>query len=301
LYTAQGAFGELDDLTQERIVAVGQLRPKLGQVEENIQKHLELIEEANRKRADLVVFPELGLTGYQLQDLTLDVARPIDDGQIQRLIAASRSIDVSFSFVEESSDHRFYIASVYASMGEIIAVHRKVYLPTYGMFDEARYFAAGEDFHVARGQLGSVGTMICEDAWHVTSPYLLAQGGADILLLPASSPSRLGHEADTFGSHSFWKQLLRTYAQLFGVHIIFANRVGFEDGLGFFGGSMVTGPTGEILAEAPILEEHLIVANIDLSAVRRARFQTPILRDERPELVLRELDRLTRSRWGGSR
>ncbi len=284
-------------MTHEKTVAVGQLRPRLGQVEDNIQKHLDWIEEANSQQADLIVFPELGLTGYQVQDLTLDLACTLGDGRIQRLIQASRSIDVSFSFIEESADHRFYIASVYAAEGEVRGIHRKAYLPTYGMFDEARYFASGDTFRTFSGTVGQVGTLICEDAWHVTSPYLLALGGATLFLLPASSPSRLGHVADELGSHAFWRQLLRTYAQLFGVHVVFANRVGFEDGLGFFGGSMVVAPNGEVIAEAAVLEEQLLVTQIHLASVRRARFQTPLFRDERPELVLRELKRLAQAQW----
>lgn len=286
-------------MTQHAKIALGQLRPVLGDVSANVEKHLQWMQQAKAGAASLVVFPELGLTGYQVQDLTLEVARSRSHPDIQRLVNASSDIDVVFSFVEESDEHLFYIASVYASQGQIQSVHRKVYLPTYGMFDEGRYFAAGESFPTFSSQFGKTGMMICEDAWHVSSPYLLSLGGANLILLPAASPARSVQDADKFGSQSFWHELLHVYAQLFGVYLVFVNRVGFEDGINFFGGSGVIAPNGDWICEAPNLEESLVFGEMDFSAVRRARYTTPILRDEKKHVVLRELERLTTMPWGG--
>jgi predicted amidohydrolase len=282
-------------------LAIGQLRPVLGDFQQNLEKHLEWISRAKAEGAALVVFPELGLTGYQVQDLTLDVARRCDHPEILRLVEASRGIDVVFSFVEESDEHLFFVSALYAHDGEIAAVHRKAYLPTYGMFDEGRYFAKGNRFATFTGKFGPTGIMICEDAWHVSSPYLLTLGGASLILIPASSPARSVSEQDAFGSQSFWRQLVQVYARLFGVYVVFANRVGFEDGINFFGGSGVVAPDGEWLAEAPILEESLIMAELDPGAVRRARYTTPILRDERVDLVQLELARILAEKGGGGR
>lgn len=279
-------------MAQREKVAMGQLRPILGDVTANVEKHLEWIDQASKESASLVVFPELGLTGYQVQDSTLDVARPIGHPDIQRLVAASRDVDVVFSFVEESDEHLFYIAAVYAASGAIQSVHRKVYLPTYGMFDEGRYFAAGSSFRTFGGRFGKTGMMICEDAWHVSSPYLLNLGGARMIIVPAASPARSVHEADRFGSQSFWRDLIHVYAQVFGVYVVFVNRVGFEDGINFFGGSCVVTPNGEWAAEAPNLAESLQLVEVDMSSVRRARYTTPILRDEKKHVVLREMQRL---------
>jgi predicted amidohydrolase len=273
-------------------VALGQVRPVLGNVPANVDKHLQLIEKARTEQAGLIVFPELGLTGYQVQDLTLDVACRRTAPPIQELVRASKDVDVVFSFVEESEEHLFFVSSVYASDGEIRDVHRKVYLPTYGMFDEGRYFARGRDFRAFPTNYGKVGMLICEDAWHVSSPYLLSLMGADVILLSAASPARSVTEQEQFGSQRFWRELLQVYARLFGVFIVFVNRVGFEDGVNFFGGSGIVSPQGEWVAEAPSLDEAIVFGDIDLAAVRQARFTTPILRDEDKDMVLRSLQRL---------
>jgi predicted amidohydrolase len=279
-------------VTQQVRVALGQVRPVLGDVKANLDKHLTWVEQAKGEGASVVVFPELGLTGYQVQDLTLDVARTLKDADIRQMVDASRDIDITFSFVEESQEHLFYVSTVYASEGEIRHVHRKVYLPTYGMFDEGRYFARGDRFDTVQTKYGTTGMLICEDAWHVSSPYLLSLAGSDLLILPAASPARSVTEQDQFGSQKFWQDLLQVYAQLFGVFIVFVNRVGFEDGINFFGGSGVVSPTGEWVVHAPTLEETLVVGDLDMTLIRRARFTTPILRDENKDLVLRSLNRL---------
>lgn len=273
-------------------VALGQVRPVLGNVASNIDKHLQWVGEARDNDADLIVFPELGLTGYQVQDLTLEVARNVKDAEISRLISASTDIDIVFSFVEESDDHRFYISAVYASGGEIQHLHRKVYLPTYGMFDEGRYFASGRSFRSFNTKLDRMGLLVCEDAWHLSSPYLLSLDGANLLLLPASSPARSVTDQDQFGSQLFWRQLLSVYARLLGLNVVFVNRVGFEDGINFFGGSFVVSAEGNLMVEAPKLEEALVYGEIDLSESRRARYTTPILRDEKIDAVTRELERI---------
>lgn len=275
-----------------KVLALAQIQPILGDVLANRDKHLEWIDQARQQGASAIVFPELGLTGYQVQDLTVDVAKRLDDPVIQDLVRASSNLDVAFSFVEETPDYRFYISAVYAVQGEVQSVHRKVYLPTYGMFDEGRYFARGAQFRTFPTRLGNAGMLICEDAWHTSAPYLLAVGGSNLMILMSSSPARSVGEEDTFGSHRFWKRLLEVYSQLFGVHIAFVNRVGFEDGINFFGGSSIIAPDGTWLQEGPLLEEALIMAEIDEDRVRRARFAVPLLRDERPDLVMQELKRI---------
>lgn len=279
----------------ERVkVALGQLRPRLGDLSRNLDLHLLWVEKARSENASLIVFPELGLTGYQVQDLTLDVARGIHHPDILRLVEASRDIDIVFSFVEESPEHLFYTSAVYASNGSIASIHRKVYLPTYGMFDEGRYFAAGERFQTFGSRFGETGLLICEDAWHVSSPYLLTAGGAKVICVPASSPARSVSEQEGVGSHLFWKEMLQVYAQLFGTFFIFVNRVGFEDGVNFFGGSGIISPSGSWVVEAPELDECLVYGEVDLSLVRKVRYTNPLLRDEKHQLVMEELKRIRR-------
>ncbi len=273
---------------------MAQFSPVLGDVGANLDKHLSYVREAVEARAKILVFPELGLTGYQTQDLTLEVARPVHHPEIQLLVDASREIDILFSFVEEAEDYRFYVSAVYASGGSILHIHRKAYLPTYGMFDERRYFAAGDSFETFRTALGKTGVMICEDAWHLSSPYLLAMNGATVVFVPASSPWRNAMAAEDLGSHAFWRQLLQTYAQLLGLHVVFVNRVGYEDGVHFYGGSGVVGPDGSWIAQAKSNEETLVFAEIDVRATRRARYTTPLVRDERMDIVKRQLDGILR-------
>jgi predicted amidohydrolase len=287
-------------LTRKRI-ALAQIRPVLGNVGKNLEKHLEWIGRAKAERADLVVFPELSLTGYQVQDLTLNVARKCTDSEIQTLILeASEGIDVVFSFVEEAENHLFFATSVYASEQKIRSVHRKVYLPTYGMFDEGRYFAAGEQFRAFPALDGQAGMLICEDAWHVSSPYLLSMDGADIIIIPAASPLRSVTDQEQFGSEAFWSDLLGVYARVFGVYVVFVNRVGFEDGIGFFGGSQVFSPDGQAIIKAEQLEEELCVGDIDLEVIRRSRYTMPILRDEKKHVVANELQRIMAKAGGNS-
>ena len=164
-------------------VALAQIAPALGQFDANLARHHELIDEARSKEADLVVFPELGLTGYQLQDLAAEVAIRLDDPRLADLAAATKDLSVIVSFVEESADHRLFIAAALLEDGEIRHVHRKLFLPTYGLFDERRFFAHGDILRAVPSRLGvGMGIAICEDFWHLTVPQILALDGAQILV-----------------------------------------------------------------------------------------------------------------------
>ena len=161
-------------------VALAQVAPALGNVEANLRMHRSAARKAAAAGADLIVFPELSLTGYLLQDLVPEVAlSPEQSREIEQLRRLSRRIAIVMGFVEESEDHRFYNSALFLARGEILHSHRKVYLPTYGMFDEGREFAAGETFRAFDTPLGRFGILICEDAWHPSAAYLLARDGAD--------------------------------------------------------------------------------------------------------------------------
>ncbi|MDH5507744.1 MAG: carbon-nitrogen hydrolase, partial [Anaerolineae bacterium] len=173
-------------------LALAQTDTRLGVIPANRDKHIEYAQQAHRQGADLLVFPELSLTGYMLQDLVPSVAsRPApDDPTFGPLLKASQDLDIMIGFVEEDPRHRFYISAAYLSGGEVLHVHRKVYLPTYGMFDEGRFFAAGEQVRAFDTRFGRIGMLICEDFWHASPPYLLWLDGADLLLLQSASPGR---------------------------------------------------------------------------------------------------------------
>lgn len=274
-------------------LALAQINTKLGDVNANLEKHLALAKEAAQSGADLLIFPELSLTGYVLQDIAADVARPASetDPVFKPLLEASRSLDLLVGFVEMDPRYRFYISAAYLSAGEIVHVHRKVHLPTYGIFDERRYFAAGDSFRSFETRFGRVGVLICEDFWHVSSPYLLWLDGADLFYLTSASPGR-GITDEILGSAQWVQDINRAYSGLFTSFFAHANRVGFEDGLNFFGGSTVYDPDGRQIARAAYNDESLTLAEVDLAQLRRTRTRLPLLRDERPEMVAMELNRI---------
>ncbi len=275
-------------------LALAQLNTRLGVTKANLEKHLAIIREARTAGADLLVFPELSLTGYVLQDLAHAVAHTpsADDALFAPLLEASHDIDLVVGFVDEGPRHRFYIASAYLSRGEVVHVHHKVYLPTYGLFDEGRFFAWGDEIRAFDTRFGRMGMLICEDFWHASPPYLLWLDGADMLLFTSASPGR-GLTAEPMLESARWvEHINRAYASLFTVFVAHANRVGYEDGLNFWGGSTLFDPAGELLAKAPFFEESVTYQEVDLRELHRVRARLPLLRDERTALVQRELARI---------
>jgi predicted amidohydrolase len=282
-------------------IALAQIAPRLGALDDNLARHRELIDEARAGGADLVVFPELGLTGYQLQDLAAEVAMRLDDPRLTSLAAATGGLSAVVSFVEESDDHRLFIAAALLEDGEIRHVHRKLFLPTYGLFDERRFFAAGDVLRASPSRLGvGLGIAVCEDFWHLGVPQLLALDGAQVLINVSSSPGRdlaATHEVG-LGTASSWRNLMRTYAQLTTSFVVFCNRVGVDESVTFWGGSEVIGPSGQVVFSAPLFDEGLYVVDVALDEVRRERISLPLLRDERLEWQLRELGRIVLERAG---
>jgi predicted amidohydrolase len=282
-------------------IAIAQIAPTLGGVAENLVRHRELIAESRAQGAKLVVFPELGLTGYQLQDLAAEVAMRLDDPRLAELASTTHGLSAAVSFVEESADHRLFIAAALMEDGEVTHVHRKLFLPTYGLFDERRFFAAGDVLRAVPSRLGvGVGLAICEDFWHLGVPQLLALDGAQILLNVSSSPGRdlAATNEVGLGTATSWRTLMRTYAQLTTSFVVFCNRVGVEESISFWGGSEVISPAGEAIFSAPLFDEGLFLVDVALEDIRRARIGLPLLRDERLELQARELSRVIAERAG---
>ncbi len=275
-------------------LALAQIAPKLGDVEANLEKHLDYIKQARKQKADLVVFPELSLTGYVVQDLVASVAhRPQEDDPIFKyLLEASQNLDIVVGFVDEDSRHRFYIASTYLSGGRVLHVHHKVYMPTYGLFDEGRFFAWGDAVRSFDTRFGRAGLLICEDFWHASPPYLLWLDGADIMLFSSASPGRGLTDRETLESARWVERVSKAYASMFTSFVVHCNRVGYEDGLHFWGGATVNDPNGELLVQGPYFQEALTVVQLDLNQLRRTRTRLPLLRDERTNLTMSELQRI---------
>ena len=270
-------------------IAIAQCAPALGAVKRNLDMHMEWIARAKAAGARLVIFPELSLTGYYLKDLAADVACAADDPQLAPIAAASRDIDISAGFVERSADAKLHIAQGHWSGGKLVHVHRKVYLPTYGIFDDGRYFGPGDRFDTYRWAGGTTGVAICEDLWHVSTPYLYAAAGATIVLAPSASPGRGVAEGGDLGTAESCRLMDRFYASYLTVYIVYVNRVGHEDGIAFWGGSEIVAPDGTVAARAPEFDEDLLVGEIDPELVARERARNPLLRDEREDIVLRNI------------
>ncbi len=257
---------------------LAQTSPCLGDISKNSQKITAIVEQAISKKANIVIFPELALTGYTLMDLVEQVALRRDSAKFQHFEKLSKDIDIILGFVEEDADYRFYISAAYLSHGTCVHIHRKVYLPTYGLFEDQRFFSAGQRFQAFDTPLGRVGVLICEDAWHLDGPLLTAIDEAHYLVIIASSPLQ-GLDAQGTKSQEYWTLFSKTYALLLGVYVVFVNRVGCEDGISFWGGSMVISPMGEVISEAKKFEEDHLFVSLSEAEIRRQRIRLPLLKD----------------------
>jgi predicted amidohydrolase len=273
-------------------VAIAQIRSVLGNFDGNLQKHQESIRQAVANKADLIIFPELSLTGYSLKDLTNEVAIRLDNSRLSPLLSRSGEIDIVIGLVEESDEFLYFNSAIYLSDGKIKHVHRKIYLPTYGMFEEGRHFATGNSLEPFKTRFGKAGILICEDAWHSICPLILTLKGSLFVINIANGTARGVGQEGRIGSARTWERMNTFYAVNHSLYYLFANRVGVEDGVAFWGGSEIIDPFGEIIAKASYHEEELLFGEIDIDAVRRARVKSPLLRDERLDFCLRELHRI---------
>ena len=205
---------------------------------------------------------------------------------------------LAVGFVEETDDHRYANSCALLRGGQLLGLHRKVYLPTYGLFDEGRFTRPGDRIRtVEAGEpWGRIGLSVCEDFWHASLPMLQALDGARLLVNVAAGPSRAPGSEAGMAAIEGWHKMQDTYALLGTVAVAFCNRVGNEEGLTFWGGSRVVAANGATVVQAPLWEEALVVGSVDTDDIRMQRFGVPLLADERLELVRRELDRIIAER-----
>ncbi len=279
-------------------VGLAQVKPRLGDLDANMAMHLRCIEEARAKGVGLLIFPELSLTGYYVKDLFFEVARPADADELRHLSEAAGPMDVTVGFVEIDRRATYYIAAAYLSGGRVAHVHRKVYLPAYGIFDDHRYFSPGQTARAFDTRFGRAAICICEDYWHVSLPYLMWLDGADLFIFMAASPGRgLDDQFTNFGSELVVRGLATTYATTFVAPIFLCNRVGWEDGINFWGGSVIVDAGGSVVTSGPIMDEALVIYDFDLDSTRRHRTGSPFIGDENIDLVWRELGRIRREQF----
>ena len=274
-------------------IAIAQINPKLGDLPANLALYEAKIRQGIEQKAELLLFPELSLTGYYLRDTVPSVALTAHSPEMNQLKELSRELPFIAGLVEESADHRFFNAAVYFEDGEVRHVHRKVYLPTYGMFDEQRYFAAGDRVRAFDSKFGRMALLICEDLWHPSTIYLAALDGALAVICPSASPLRgIVDEQTQDDNARYWEMINRAYTETFSLFMIYGNRCGFEDGVGFWGGSEIVDPFGQRIAKAKYYDEDFITADVAFESVRRKRTMTPLLRDEDIDLTINELMRI---------
>jgi predicted amidohydrolase len=275
-------------------VTVAQTAPRRLETEANAASVDDLLAREPARSCDLVVLPELALTGYDLGHWAGTAATPRGRAPIA---APDPGPTVVLGFAERWPDGRVFNAAGAVTGSVLEHVHRKRYLPTYGMFDEGRVFAPGLQgptvWDVRPGWPTSL--LICEELWHPALPYLAALGGAALLLVLAAAPGRgaleLGDE-DRWATTEAWTLLARATALTHGVYVLLCNRAGVEGGVTFQGASLAVGPDGRVLARGRTDGPDLLSLTLDPEAVTAARRPYSHLRDEDVGLLLRELRRL---------
>jgi len=274
-------------------IALAQIDSVIGDLKRNVERHIEVAEEALSRKAQLVLFPELSLTGYTVRDMNWDLAlNPRSAQELRKLRELSKKITIVAGGIEEGKEFGIYNASFYFEDGEVKHVHRKVYPPTYGMFEEMRYFNRGNSVRAFDTKFGRLGMLICEDLWHLSLPYLLALDGATIILGLAASPTRVAGASEEFPGAVINSEHHRAFARLLSIWLAFVNRVGCEDGVNFWGGSELVAPDGGVVQAARLFDEDLVIADVDVGEVRRARYFSRHFLDEDIRLVQAELQRI---------
>jgi len=273
-------------------IALAQYSPILANLDKNIEKHCEFINKAIEKKADLIVFPELSLTGYSLKDATFDVALTPDDKRLDKIRELSSQISISCGFVELGQRFELYNTQLFFENEKLLTKHRKVYLPTYGVFEEERYFSSGNHFRAFNSKLGRLGILVCEDIWHSASGLILALDGASLLLVSAAGLTRGTTKNDKPDNINAWETLVKSMAISTTSYVAFVNRVGVEDGLVFWGGSELVQPDGNTIAKSPYLKEDLLLAEVDMHKLKHARLNTTLLSDEKLPVIIDEFTRI---------
>jgi predicted amidohydrolase len=272
-------------------LAIVQTKPRKGEFERNLaslgEAFVQLTTDERNGTPELIVLPEAALTGYFLEGGVYDAALPADRiaermAKTWRDAAGDAPTEIAFGFYENAAG-TYHNAAMYVRVErgahEIVHVHRKMFLPTYGVFDEERFLSRGRSLATFDARHGRAALLICEDAWHAIVPTIAAIKGARMLIIPSASPGRGFASGVEPESMEHWRNVLRMHAIEHGVFVVYAGLAGFEGGKGMSGSSCVIGPRGECLAAAPLLGAHILRAEIDLAEVDRARAQLPLLGD----------------------
>lgn len=269
---------------------MAQVDVALGDIDANVERAERVITEAVAQGTDLIVFPELHITGYDIGAVDTDLSIAPDDDRLVRLSKAAGRAAVVLGFVEAGRGIHTYNSAGYYLGGELVHLHRKLYLPTYRTYEERKHFTPGPNLRAFETEHGRMATLICNDAWQPPLAFIATQDGARVLLVPtASAQSNFPRRYDSAG---YWHGITRFYGRMFQLYVVFVNRVGVEGELRFWGGSHIIDPWGDVVAEAPLVSEHVSTAVVDLAEVRRRRREIPLVKEARLGLIQREVARL---------
>jgi omega-amidase len=233
-------------------IALSQFKPTLNR--DNLERHIKIIK--NTKDVQLIIFPELSLNGYYLQDKVLEDAWSLKE--LEPIADLSKDIDIVIGgAVRENRD--IFNSALYLSKGRLHHIPHKLHLPNYGLFEEARFFSDGDRIETFKTRFGKTMLLVCEDLWRGSTFQEIGRERPELIIVISSSPAR-GFEDGEIEILEQWKSLLKSASILGESKVLFVNRVGFEDGLGFWGGSMILNESGKILKQLPLYEETIEVA-----------------------------------------
>ena len=272
-------------------ITLAQATSELGDVDANLKRAAEVVAQADSEHSDLVVFPELFLTGYALGRVDEDLTMSADDPRLRALSAAVAQTDVLIGLYEDGLGVHNYNSAAYYDATGLVHTHRKLYLPTYDVFEERKHFSPGQSMRAYDTRHGRMATLICNDAWQPQLAFLAVQDGARVLFIPTNSAQ--SRFPERYDSRTYWRDISVFYARMFECYVVFVNRVGEEaEHLRFWGGSHVVDPWGEIVCELPEHEEAIVTTEINLANVRKRRREVPLVREARLGLLAREATRL---------
>jgi predicted amidohydrolase len=265
---------------KERIkLALAQISSRRENKKENLQKIEEFTIKAKEQAADLVIFPELSLTGYVVHDQIYELAEIIPGSSTKRIEDLAKKIGMYIIFgmpeLSEKTEATIFNTAVFVGPNGFIGRYRKMYLPTHSVFEEKRYFRPGYQTASFDTTLGNIGLCICYDIFFPEVFRLTRLKGAELIVCISASPAV---------RRSYFEILTAARALENTAFLAYVNLVGVEDGLQFWGGSRLVSPTGDILAKAKYDEEDLVICEVDYSNIRPAETFIPTLRDLRPEL-----------------
>ncbi|RLE78252.1 MAG: carbon-nitrogen hydrolase family protein [Thermoprotei archaeon] len=260
-------------------IGLAQIKNIPASKKKNIKKIEKILLKAAKNECDLVVFPELSITGYVLKDLVYSLAEEIPGPSTEKIQSLARDygIYVIAGLPEREERNLIYNSAVLVGPEGLLGIYRKKHLPTYGLFEEGRYFAPWrKDIKVFETPVGKIGILICFDLFFPELARTLAVKGAEMIVVLSAAPDI---------SKPFFETFVHARALENTTFVAYVNMVGFYDGIGFFGGSHVRGPLGQLIARAKLYEEDLVIADIDYSSLIYARSIRPILKDLREDDV----------------